>query len=327
MNFRTAILGAGKIAKSHLKFIQEMDRMQAVAIADINAQRAEDLAAQYKLKAYTDYKQMIHEEKPDIVIITLPHFLHKEAAVFSANRHCHILLEKPMAMNMSECEEIITSAEKNGVQLMVGHTQHYIAQNMKAKELIEQRNLGDLVMINDTRHVHYFTENRPQWFLEKDKAGGGIMMNLGSHSIDNIQWITGQRIAKVKAKLSYYGDRGDVEGSGLLYLETTNGVPISIAQSGYAGVPKHETEFIFTNGMIKLQTSRGLWISKGNEFHEVEVEVSAPPFHLQFKELIEAIDGVKPLSSSGQYAKSIIEVVEGIYESYETDHEVILSRR
>jgi predicted dehydrogenase len=324
MKLRVAVIGAGGIATSHFEAIGVMDRLEAVAVADINIERAEEIAKEYDIAVYVDYKEMVLKQKPDLVVITLPHFLHMESAVYCANQGCHIMLEKPMALNIQECDEIIAAAETNQIQLMIGHTQHYISTNQKAKQLIAEEDLGELVMINDTRHVNYFRSNRPDWFLEKEKSGGGIMMNLGSHSVDKIQWITNSKIAKVKSKLSFYGDRGNVEGSGLLFLETDEGVPVTIAQSGYKGVSKDQTDFIFTKGMVKLITGSGLWISRGHEFHEIKVEQTVSPMVMQFDELIYAIDGEKPINCTGTYGRMVINVIEAIYRSHEMGMEISL---
>src|SRR5690625_4690202 len=138
---------------------------------------------------------MLQKEKPDIAVIAVPHFLHKEAAVCATQNGCHILLEKPMAMNVGECEEIIEATKENNVYVMVCHTQQYMDLNMKAKEILQSGVLGDIVMINDKRYVYYFNDNRPDWFFYKEKAGGGIVINMGAHSIDKIQWVTDSRVS------------------------------------------------------------------------------------------------------------------------------------
>ncbi|TNJ66732.1 Gfo/Idh/MocA family oxidoreductase [Paenibacillus hemerocallicola] len=321
MAYKVAIVGAGGIAVSHLEALRRMERLTAVALADISRERADSVAAEYGISAYTDYKEMIEREKPDIAVVTLPHFLHKEASLFAAARGCHVMLEKPMALNAAECDEIIEAVRIAGVRLMVGHTQHYIAHNRAAKAIIEAGTLGTLVMINDVRHVPYYRDTRPAWFFEKAKAGGGIFMNLGSHSVDKIQWLTGSRIAQVKASVSHYGTKGDIEGSGIAWLRTESGIPATISQSGYTVVPRNETELIFTGGMLKLATSQGLWISEDGKYVEVPVSKEAPPFVLQYRDLIRYIeDGVEP-SSSMEYSRSVVAVVESMYRSSETGAE------
>jgi predicted dehydrogenase len=322
MAYKVAVIGAGGISHSHLRAIRHMNELQAVAIADIHSERAEQLAGEYGMNAYTDYREMIDQERPDIAVITLPHFFHKETAVWCAERKCHIMLEKPMALNVRECNEVIRAANNNRVVLMVGHTQQYIAQNIKAKEIIRQGVLGELVMINDTRHVHYYSTARPEWFFEKAKAGGGIMMNLGSHSIDKIQWLTDSRVTKVKASLTHFGQKGDIEGSGLVFLETSGGFSATISQSGYGGVKKNETEMMFTKGMIKLSTGQGLWLSQHGEYREVLIEDAEDPFILQFKDLAASIETGRVLACSGEYSKSVVAAVEAVYQSHFTVEQV-----
>jgi len=319
---KVAIIGAGGIAVGHLEAFKLVQGMQAVAIADINEERAAQMANEYGLTAYTDYRKMVVEQKPEAVIITLPHFLHKPAAIECAELGCHIYLEKPMAMDEAECDEIIAAAERHGVKLMVGHTQHYLPANRCAKEIIREGSLGKLVMINDERHSFYFTDVRPQWFLEKDKSGGGIMMNLGSHSLDRIQWLTDCRFTRIKGSISFHGNRGDVEGSGIVYGETSIGVPVTLCLSGYKGSTKNELELMFTEGMLRVDVGGKVEISRGGAFEEVPIEDQTAPFLLQlddFRKLIET--GAEPYCN-GEYAKSVIAAVQAIYRSHELGVEV-----
>jgi predicted dehydrogenase len=321
MSYSVAIIGAGGIAVEHLEALEEIEQLKSISIADIQLHRAKELAAKFNLNAYADYKEMIETEKPDIVVIALPHFLHKEAAVWCANQGCHILLEKPMALSVAECDEIIEAVNRKNVKLLVGHSQHYKAENLKVLELMASGDLGELVMINDTRHTHYYRETRPDWFFEKAKAGGGILTNLGSHTIDKIQWYGGAKIIKVRAAISYYGTKGDIEGSGLVFLENSNGVPATLSQSGYLGAPKNETELIFTNGMIKLLTGEGLWISRGGVYTQLPVEATKP-FVLQFKDLIESIETGNEPNCTLEYSRSIVAVIETIYRSHTESREL-----
>jgi predicted dehydrogenase len=325
MSYRVAVAGGGGIAARHLEAMSTMKEiLHPIAIADIRQERAEELASQYGIQAYTDYKVMIEQQKPDIVIITLPHFLHREAAVFAAVNGCHMLLEKPMAMTVQECDEIILAVERSGVILMVGHTQHYIRENLAAKRIIDSGELGQLVMISDTRHVTYNRPERPDWFFEKTKAGGGILTNLGSHTVDKIQWLTQSQIVKVQASVSYLMDRGDVEGGGMAFLETDSGIPATLCQSGYAGAPRNETELIFEKGMLKLLTGDSLWISHGGPYRQVVLEDETLPFVLQLRELNECIAMGREPECSMHYSRSVVEVVEAMYTSNRIKETVVL---
>lgn len=323
---KLAVIGAGAIGSKHLEAAAQVEELEAVAVAELNQSLAQATAEQYGIRAYADYQEMLQREKPDIAVIALPHYLHKDVAICCAAHGVHLLLEKPMALNVAECDEIISAAERYGVKLMVGHTQHYFPENREAKRIIESGELGQLVMINDTRHVHYFREDRPAWFLEKNKSGGGIMTNLGSHSIDKIQWMTTSQVTKVKASVSFHDDRYDVEGSGVIFLETSSGVRATITQSGYPGVSRNVTEIIFTKGMLKLETGKGLAISRNGIYEQVPLDSADEPLILQLLDLMNAITNDCALDCSGAYSKSVVSVIESVYTSSETGTEQAVKR-
>ncbi|WP_168119551.1 Gfo/Idh/MocA family oxidoreductase [Paenibacillus sp. HB172176] len=326
MNIRVAVVGAGGIASDHLEAAAKMEELAPCAVADVQEDRAASMAARYGMKAYSDYKQMLQEEKPDIAVITLPHFLHREAAIFAAEQGCHILLEKPMALNTAECDEIAEAVSKAGVKLLVGHTQHYTETNRAAKRWIEEGRLGRLVMMNDRRHLPYDKPTRPDWFFERAKAGGGILTNLGSHTVDKIQWLIDGRITKVKASVDYFLGRGDIEGGGTAFFETSKGIPAAMSQSGYPGVPIDETELLFTKGSMKLISGVGLWVSEGGSYRQVEVSIQENPFVLQFQDLLDSIrEDVEP-SCSIAYSRSVVAVVESIYLSNQSGCERIVNQ-
>jgi phthalate 4,5-cis-dihydrodiol dehydrogenase len=323
-DLKVAVLGAGAIAGQHFDAIRGTTGFVACAVADIQIEKAEALAESYGIQAYSDYRELIRHERPDVVVIALPHFLHKETAIFAAEHGCHLMLEKPMALTTAECDEIIEAANKAGIRILVGHTQHYMAENIQAKEILESGVLGELVMINDVRHLHYFRDSRPQWFLEKEKSGGGILANLGTHSMDKIQWLTDSSIRKVSASVSYHGHRGNVEGSGTIYLELTSGIPATISQSGYLGAIRNETEIIGTLGMLKLVTGDSLWISRGGAYEKVELKPMPAPFELQYMDLLQAIESASETSCPPAYARSVIAALEAVYRSAESGKEQFL---
>lgn len=322
MTYRVAVIGAGGIAGEHLEAMAHTNRLQPCGIADVKEERAAALAARYGIRAYPDYRVMLAEERPDIAIVTLPHYLHRESAIHAAEQGCHILLEKPMAMSVAECDDIAAAVRRHGVKLMVGHTQHYTDTNIEAKRWIEGGRLGRLVMVTDRRHLPYDKPGRPYWFFETDKAGGGILMNLGSHTIDKIQWLTGSRIVKVRASVVSPLGRGDVEGGGLAWLETAAGIPAVMCQSGYPGAPVDETELLFTQGSLKLITGVGLWASEGGEYREVPVPPGENPFLLQLNDLLHSIRTGEEPACSMAYSRSVIAAVQGIYRSQQSGTEV-----
>ncbi|MCU6708752.1 Gfo/Idh/MocA family oxidoreductase [Paenibacillus sp. J5C_2022] len=320
---RAVIVGAGAISENHLKAMQVSSRTELLAVADLDQQRLDRCAAAYSVRTYRDYKAMIRQERPDVVVITLPHFLHKEAVIWCAEQGCHVLVEKPMAMNVQECREMNEAAARNGVILAVGHMQHYFPSMIRAREILRSGRLGKVIMMNDRRWCNYFHPDRPAWFLERAKSGGGIVVNLGSHSLDKLQWLTDSRVDKVKASLTYYGDRGDVEGSANLFLETTEGVAASVSLCGYGQLYLNETEFLLTGGQLKLLGSDQLRIYDGHsgEYEAVDTSDLPETFTAQWEDMLNAVQHSSELGISAEYGQSITAVVEAIYRSHATGRE------
>ncbi|GAA3405771.1 Gfo/Idh/MocA family protein [Paenibacillus hodogayensis] len=323
--YKAAVIGAGIIAKAHMKALHENENTSLTALADIVAARAGALAADYGVTPYDDYRRMVLTERPDIVVITLPHFLHKEAAIWCAEQGCHVLLEKPMAMNAAECADINAAAERCGVVIAVGHMQHYFPSVIRARQIVESGQLGKLIMINDKRHHFYFSAERPAWFLDRSRSGGGIVRNIGSHSLDKVQWLTGSAVTKVKADLTYFGERGDVDGSGLMYVQTASGVPAVISLCGYHNVSVNETELLFTGGQLKMGGQNSLWIG-GNDraYEQVKLAEHLEPFAAQWSDMLQAIAGLGGTVTSGAYGQSVAAAVDAAYLSHETGTEQLV---
>lgn len=321
--YKTVVIGAGNIAKIHLKTLSNSERTEAAAVADIQLERAQSLAKLHGVRAYDNYQTMVIEEKPDIAVITLPHHLHKDAAIWCIEQGCHVLIEKPMALNALECDEICQAGEKHGAVVAVGHMQHYFPANRKAKEIVQSGRLGELVMIIDRRHYPYFLPERPEWFLNQAQSGGGIVINLGSHSIDKIQWLTGSYVNRVKGVLTYRGKRGNVEGSANMLLTLESGLSAAVSLCGYEQVPVNETELLFTGGSLKLNGMSSLWMSQGEErtYEEVKLDGMPDPFALQWEELLDAIQFGKELDIDGDYGRTVSAVIDAVYRSHLSGNE------
>lgn len=308
------IIGAGIICERHVQSILRMKDVKLKAVADIVIERAQAYTNHDNVNAYADYKEMIEKEELDAIIINLPHKLHRDATVLAANHGIHVLLEKPMATSAEDCRAMMKAAKENNIKLMIAHIQRYFSHNRKVKEWVQSGELGKLVAITDTRNLHYFSEQRPKWFLDKEMAGGGIFMNLGAHSLDKIRWIVDSKIVKVEGKPSYYKEGYQVEGSAQAFIEMENGVTASITCTGY-NVPSYdETHYYFTNGAIK-KCKEGLFVSKeANGYEKIELEDDSNAFFMQLSDFINSIQkDIEPVIT-GEYGLEIIETIEKVYE-------------
>lgn len=314
-NYKAVIIGAGGIAERHIQACSVNDNVEITAIAEIKPGRAEELCRQYGLKAeiFTDYKKMLDEIKADFAIINLPHNLHKEAALYCASKGFSMLLEKPMALNTEECDEIIAAAEAAKVKLMIGHVIHYYPETIMTRDFVASGELGRLLMINDNRCGAYFTPDRPLWFLNKKLAGGGILINLGAHSIDRTMCITGRKIKDVEASICQIHPEYKVEGHAQVKLLLEGDVPVNINVYGYEGYEKNGIELFFTGGVVEVIYGEGVWINRKGSRTKLEGSFK-DAFELQLDDFLDLLENGDSNPIPGEYGKEVIRVIQKCYE-------------
>ena len=197
---RVALIGVGEIARrGHLPgFVQAGAKI--VALCSQRNPRLPDLAAEYGVeRCYYDWQQMLQDGGFDAVSICTPPALHCEMAVESARRSYHILVEKPMALTLEQCDQMIEAAAKMGVLLMVAHNQRFMVQYQQAKQLLNSGRLGRPYLAH-TVFGHAGPEHwspTQQWYFQPDLAGQGALADLGSHKIDLLRWLLGQEVVEV----------------------------------------------------------------------------------------------------------------------------------
>lgn len=310
---KCGVIGAGIISKRHLDALKRHPMTEVAAIADLDRAKALQAAEAYGAAAYTDYKEMLEQERLDMVIINLPHALHEESSLLCAQKGIHVLLEKPMSVSAASCQRITRAFEEAGLVLQIGHVQRYFPENKKAKELILSGRFGKLVMIEDVRTSLYFTPGRPAWFLKKELSGGGIMMNLGAHSLDKIMYLTDSHIKEIHGYCGCDMPGCGVEGRAQALLQTESGIPAAITLCGYNDVPVNETTLYCTNGVIKLSTGTGLEVWNGSAFEEVECSRNSQPFDEQLFDFVQAVEGKRRPVTDGRYSGEIVGLIEQIY--------------
>lgn len=313
--YKAGIIGAGSISEEHIKACINNSNIAITAIAEIKPEKAFKLIQDYNLKAkvFTDYREMLDETNLNMVIINLPHFLHLDVATYCAQKGCHILLEKPMALNTAECDEILQIADRNNIKLMIGHVIHYYAETILAKELVKTGELGELLMINDFRSSAYFTSDRPDWYLDKKQSGGGILMNLGAHSIDRIMWITGRKIKSVQAHIQKLYPGYNVEGHAHINILLDGNIPAAITLYGYEEYYKNLTTLYFTEGVAEVIYGEGVRTYKNGKKEKL-AGCFKDAFELQLNDFSGCIENRIANPIPGEYGREIINVIQKCYE-------------
>jgi phthalate 4,5-cis-dihydrodiol dehydrogenase len=326
---RFGIIGTGIIAHENYKALSIFETVKVTALCNRTLQKVQDFAVKYGLDCpvYTDYKEMVDKEKLDVVVINVPHDLHEEVFAYCADRKIDIIIEKPIANSYASAARILESARKNGIKTMVCHTQRYNAIYQTAKEYLKSLDLGKLVTVSDILHYNYFWEGRPQWFLEPERAGGGIVMNYGVHQLDRIHYLTDCTTTRIFGHLDWEKDCMLVDSSYQIMGIMDNGVAYSALCTGYTGPNTSITELTFTKSILRcsLQDNGidtcGLWIGNNDHaFEPISVTLTNDKmFYRQFKDFIDYLEGrIEQTPISVDYAANMVRLIEAATESHNT---------
>lgn len=257
---KVGVLGCGSIAKyRHLPEFAENKHVKIVALCDVNEERVKKKAEQYGATAYTDYEEMLEKEALDLVSICLPNHLHASATIAALNKGCHVLCEKPMATSKDEAEAMIAAAEENGKQLMIAHNQRFVASHEKAKELIENGEIGKVYSFRTTfghgGPEGWSADGRDSWFFRKEEAFIGAMGDLGVHKADLIRYLLGEEVVEVGAfvETSAKGDT-DVDDNAVCVLKMESGIVGTLVASwSYNAFQDNSTVIYGEKAIIRLE--------------------------------------------------------------------------
>ena len=197
---RTAIIGAGKVGHLHAKALGALAESEFVAVCSRNAERAAAFAQQYNVKPYTDIATMIRDVRVQAVVICTPHPAHAAPALEAARAGAHILIEKPLASDLKDCDAMITATQSARVKLGVISQRRWYSPVQRVRAAIDSGKIGKpilgMVMLLGWRDVAYYQADpwRGKWIEE----GGGVLVNQAPHQLDLLQWFMGP-IAEVFA--------------------------------------------------------------------------------------------------------------------------------
>jgi predicted dehydrogenase len=194
------VIGCGGISRAHLPAQQAIEEMRTVAVCDIDEDGARAAAEEYEVEAvYRDYHDLLADDQVDAVAILLPHHLHRECAVAAARAGKHILCEKPMAVSITETDDMIAAAQSAGVVLMIAQILRFRPANIRARELIRDGAIGEVRNVIRRRYGHS-RDFRSDWASKPEEAGGWVLYGYGSHEIDMILWLNDAEAHEVYAQ-------------------------------------------------------------------------------------------------------------------------------
>ena len=328
---RAAVIGCGNISVMHLDSITHLEGLSLAAVCDVRPERAKQAAEKYHTKAYTDYRKLLEEEKPDAVHLCLPHYLHTPAAQEALRTGVHVLSEKPMSIRYEDAQETVKLAERCGLQYGVIFQCRYNTPSQLVKRRITDGRLGT---VKAARSV--LTWYRPEdyyagsdWKGTWEKEGGGVIIDQAIHSLDLANWFIASSPVSVEASLHNRRHRSMVvedTGEGLvryengstLFFYAMNNYPVDepielrlVCEHGTARLSYDEAVISYEDGTVEAVKNRPQQIvsyTGGKPYWGSQHAVQIDQFY-------RAVRGLEELEISGKEALKIQRIICEIYRN------------
>lgn len=350
-----AIIGTGYIGQgAHLpayRKMQDEGLVRIVALCDTNTEVLAAASEKFGVaQTFTDYHQMLVMEEIEAVDICTPNYLHKQPVVDSFQAGKHVICEKPLAINAQEGAEMVAAGHAAGKQFQVALNMRFGSGAQAVKRFIDDGKLGELYY---ARAHALRRRGIPGWglFTQKDKQGGGPLIDIGVHILDLTLWlmgypepvsVTGQTYAKFGPREDVLGLMGQwdpktftVEDFAAGFVRFQNGATLSLESSFAANIAENQfhTTLLGTEGGAHLDPSND---SKTRVFREESGALTdtSPVFlpkigthEAELRAFIQALTDDTPVPVPGEQGLMVTRILDGLYKSAETGREVIMQGR
>jgi len=336
--FRVALVGCGRIAKSHFDAIERVDGLDLVAVADVVQARAEAAGAANGVPAFASLAEMMAAVDCDIVTVATPSGLHPVHGIEAARAGKHVVSEKPMAISLAGADSLIDACSDAGVRLFVVKQNRLNPAIQLVKRAVEKGRFGRIHSANCTvrwaRPQEYYDQApwRGTWAMD-----GGAFMNQASHYVDLIQWLAGP-VASVAAMTATQERKIEAEDSGAAVLRFQNGAigVLDVTMLTYPRNLEGSLTILGNRGSVKIggtavnRVDTWLFEDYDDDDKLIESAATTPPTVYGFghqgyyRNVLRVLRGEGVPDTDGREGRKSLEIILAIYESARTGKVVSL---
>jgi predicted dehydrogenase len=345
---RVAFIGCGGICQTHMGALSKMPEVEVVAGVDIVPERLKMFGDKWGVTSlYKDWNKMLKEVKPDAVSVCTPNGVHAAPAIDASNAGCHVLCEKPMAMNPGECEKMIAAAKKAKKKLVIGFQYRYHPNSQFLKRARDNGEFGDIMFV---KCQALRRRGIPNWgvFGQKKLQGGGPMIDIGVHCIEMAHYFMGspKPVAASGNTWTYMGNKPSkvvcpwpnwdhktytVEDLAIGQIRFDNGAILQIEASFVAHIEKDVWNFSFMG-----TKGGGNWDPPMTFTDRNDTMINSKPYflaedtsfeYLFYTKLRNWVDGCMkdtPLEAPGEAGLAVQKMLDGVYRSAAAGKEVTI---
>ncbi|MEM7028422.1 MAG: Gfo/Idh/MocA family oxidoreductase [Chloroflexota bacterium] len=344
---RCGFVGGGTIMRVHAGLLQKRNDVDLVAVSDVSETVLNTAADMFYISGrYADYKDMVSQENLDFMVVGVPNAFHAGATLAGLQGGCHVLCEKPPALNVSQAKEMAAEAEKQGKRLAFGLHQRFIAAVETGYAYREAGRLGEVYHASVQMFRRRGIPGLGSWFTTKAVSGGGALIDVGVHELDQAHYLMGQPKPVTVSAVTHApfgtdpenynylrmwgvpvpGGPFDVEDLASALIRFENGASMMLQVSWAANTPQTaESRIMGTKGGLYINADGLKVITEDNGFNADISPMYNPqePKEAQMEHFIDCIrNPEKPLRMDGQQGVVLQAMLDAIYESAELGREV-----
>ena len=343
--FRIALVGCGRISKNHFEAIRKVDGLSLAAVCDIDDERARRAGEEQGVPAYHSLDEMLRagddEASYDIVAVCTPSGLHSAQGADAARAGKHVVTEKPMAISLTQADELVHACDEAGVQLFVVKQNRLNPPVQLLKRAVDKGRFGRIYMANVT--VRW---QRPQEYYDAEpwrgtwEFDGGAIMNQASHYVDLIQWLVGP-VESVLAKTATQARRIEAEDSGVGLVKFRSGA-LGVIEVNVLTYPRNlegSITILGEKGSVKIggtavnRVEHWLFADYDDDDKLVDSANTNPPnvygygHEGYYRNVLAVLRGEAKPETDGRAGRKSLELILGLYESAKSGCEVPIPLR
>jgi predicted dehydrogenase len=328
---RFGLIGCGEIAVESAAALRTASNTSITFTADPNVELARSLAAATGARHSGNVEELLASQDVDAVLISTPHHLHAPLAVKAAESGKHVVVEKPMATTLKDCDRMIDAASRSGVVLSVCYCQRYDPRVQRARQLIDKGLLGDIggtrIAFGQSRGPEYWKGGLTgraisDWRSQRETAGGGVLIMNACHILDYMSWLVGSQVSEVNAVTGNLSGLAEVEDSvSMSYRYSTGAIGTLDATTGLVGPDIYEQVVRGADGQLIVAPVLRFWSRRTVEGYEagrwhIVQGLSRPAERRHFFEGFAGavLDG-RPVPVTAAEARAVQAAIEAAYQS------------
>ncbi len=332
---RCAVIGLG-MGRAHAHSFMQCEEASLVAVADLDVDRMAPFASDVgDAGLFTDSREMLKHIQPDLVMVALPNYLHKQVTLDALEAGAHVICEKPMAMTVAEAEAMHAAAKACNRRLGINFSQRFTPAHRALKHLADSGTLGDIY------HGYCSWTRRDSiprfggWFGQKEMSGGGPLIDLGVHRIDLSMWLMGHpKVVSVSGVIHHrigvprgreHGVDFDVEdfATGLVRFENGASLVLEVSWAGHQREKETQLMRIMgTEGALEMDRGYFHYSRRGDVFCATTIDVESAKARNSVQEMVHCLVTGQPFWGSPEQGINIQRILNGLYESAATGREV-----